>query len=90
MVIDTLKGKLHTDCGYTGGGGAHGVYMSQQLDSEVERQGKANKSTTSRTALSFGGKEEELPWVGFEPTTLCILSKRMYRWRRGWGSLWSQ
>ena len=41
--------------------------MSQQLGSEVERQGKANKSTTPRTALSFQRKEEELPWVGFNP-----------------------
>ena len=44
--------------------------MSQQLGNEVERQGKANKSTTPRTTLSFERKEEELPWVGFEPTTL--------------------
>ena len=36
---------------------------SQQLGSEVERQGKAHKSTTPRTALSFQRKEEELPWV---------------------------
>ena len=41
--------------------------ICQQLGSEV-----ANKSTTPRTALSFQGKEEELPWVGFEPTRLCI------------------
>ena len=52
------------------------VCMSQQLGSEVERQGKANKSTTPRTALSFQRKEEELPWVGFEPTTLCSLGER--------------
>ena len=39
--------------------------MSQQLSSEVNaRQGKANKSTTPRRALSFQRKEEELPWVG--------------------------
>ena len=50
--------------------------MSQQLGSEVERQGKANKSTTPRTALSFQRKEEEFPLVGFEPTTLCSLSER--------------
>ena len=37
--------------------------VSQQLGSEVERQGKANKSTTPRTALSFQRKVEELPWV---------------------------
>ena len=42
--------------------------MSQQLGNGVERQGKANKSITPRTALSFQRKEEELPWVGFEPT----------------------
>ena len=36
------------------------VCMSQQLGNEVERQGKANKSTTPRTALSFQRKEEEL------------------------------
>ena len=47
--------------------------MSQQLGSEVERQGKANKSTTPRAALSFQRKEEELPWVGFEPTTLMYI-----------------
>ena len=41
--------------------------MSQQLGNEVETQGKTNKSTTPRTALSFQRKEEELPWVGFEP-----------------------
>ena len=52
------------------------MYMSQQLGSEVERQGTANKSTTPRTALSFQRKEEELPWVGFEPTTLCSLGER--------------
>ena len=46
--------------------------MSQQLGNEVERQGKANKSTIPRTALSFQGKEE-LPWVGFEPTTLMYI-----------------
>ena len=50
--------------------------MSQQLGSEVERQSKANKSTTPRTALSFQRKEEELPWVGFEPTTLRSLGER--------------
>ena len=44
--------------------------MSQQLGNDVERQGKANMSTTPRTALSFQGKEEELPWMGFKPTTL--------------------
>ena len=48
--------------------------MSQQLGNEVERQGKANKSTTPRTALSFQRKEE-LPWVGFEPTALCSLGE---------------
>ena len=52
-----------------------GVRMCQQLGSEVERQGKANKSTTPRTALSFQGKEE-LPWVGFESKTLCSLGER--------------
>ena len=47
--------------------------MSQQLGNEVERQGKANKSSTPRTAQR---KEEELPWVGFEPTPLCSLGER--------------
>ena len=53
-------------------------YMSQQLGNEVERQGKARQSTTPRTALSFfiQRKEEELPLVGFEPTTLCSLGER--------------
>ena len=37
------------------------ICMSQQLGNEVKRQGKANKSTTPRTALSFQRKEEELP-----------------------------
>ena len=46
------------------------VCMYQQLRSEVERQGNANKSTTLWTSLSF---QEELPQVGFEPTTLCSL-----------------
>ena len=41
----------------------HYTYMAQQLGSEVERQGKANRSTTPRTALSFQRKEEELSWV---------------------------
>ena len=62
--------------------------MSQQFGNEVERQGKANKSTTPSAALSlqrkeeelpwvgFQRKEEELPWVGFEPTTLCSLGER--------------
>ena len=50
--------------------------MCQQQGIEVERQGRANKSTTPRTALRFEGKEEELPWVGFEPTTLYFLGKR--------------
>jgi hypothetical protein len=52
--------------------------MSQQLGSEVERQGKANKSTTPRTALSFQRKEEELPWVGFEPMKLCGLGSKAH------------
>ena len=42
------------------------IYMSQQLGNEVERQGESNKSTTPRTVQR---KEEELPRVGFEPTT---------------------
>ena len=38
------------------------THTSQQLGNQVERQGKANKSTTTpRTAFSF---QEELPWVG--------------------------
>ena len=39
------------------------------LNNLVERQGKANKSTTPRAALP-------LPWVGFEPTTLYSLGER--------------
>ena len=54
--------------------------MSQQLDNEVDRQGKANKSTTPRTALSFQRKEEE---VGFEPTTLCSLGECYVKFRAG-------
>ena len=50
------------------------TYTSQQLGSEVERQGKANKSTTPRTAQRK--EEEELPWVGFEPMTLYSLGER--------------
>ena len=38
----------------------------------VEMQGKSNKSTTPRTALPFQRKEEELPWVRFEPTTRIL------------------
>ena len=49
--------------------------MSEQLGSEVERQGRENKSTTPRTALSVQRREEELPWVGFEPMTLCSLGE---------------
>ena len=51
------------------------LLTSQQLGSEVERQGNG-KSTTPRKALYFQRKEEELPWVGFEPTTLYSLSER--------------
>ena len=66
--------------------------MSQQLGSNRKaRQGKANKSTTPRTA-PFQRKEEELSWVGFEPTTLYthvhIYTARLYgqyqlEWCRG-------
>ena len=50
--------------------------MCQRRGNEVtERQGKGNKSTKPRTAPSFEGKKEALPWVGFEPTIL--LSKRV-------------
>ena len=45
------------------------------VGSEVERQGEGNKSTTPRTALSFLKREEELPWVGFEPMTLSRRAK---------------
>ena len=61
---------------YDVGGGRCVCSMSQQLGSEVERQGKVNKSTTPRTAFSFQRKRGELPLVGFEPTTLCSLGKR--------------
>ena len=50
--------------------------VMSQLGNEVERQGKANKSTAPGTALSFQRKDEELHWVGFEPTTLCSLDER--------------
>ena len=43
--------------------------MSQQLGSEVERQ-----ASQLHPGQLF--QEEELPWVGFEPTTLCSLSER--------------
>ena len=36
--------------------------MSQQRGKEVERQGKANKSNTPRTALSFQGKKSCPGW----------------------------
>ena len=42
--------------------------MSQQLGSEVERQGKQVNYT--QDSSFFSKKEEELPWVGFEPTAL--------------------
>ena len=51
------------------------IGTSQQFGKKVERQGKANKSTTPRTVLSFQRKEE-LPWVGFEPMTICSLGER--------------
>ena len=45
--------------------------MCQQLGNEVERQGKANEvNYTQDSSLFLFRKEEELPWVGFEPTTL--------------------
>ena len=39
-------------------------------------KGKANKSTTPRATLFFPKEKKELPWVGFEPTTLCCLGER--------------
>ena len=44
--------------------------MSQQLGNEVERQGKQVNYTQDSS------RKEELPWVGFEPTTLCSLGER--------------
>ena len=60
-IIDEAKAKANSTTKLST------VGMSQQLGNEVERQGKANKSTKPRTALYFQRKEE-LPWVGFEPT----------------------
>ena len=51
------------------------VYMFQQRAAEAERQSKANKPTTPKDSSFFSRKEEELPWVGFEPTTLCFLGE---------------
>ena len=39
-------------------------------------KGKAKKSTTPRTTVFSPSKKKELPWVGFEPTTLCSLGER--------------
>ena len=50
--------------------------MSQQLGSEVERQDKTNMSTVYNQDSSFFQRKEELPWVGFEPATLCSLGER--------------
>ena len=44
--------------------------MSQQLGNEVERQGKQVNYTLDSPFF-----EEELSWVGFEPTTLCSLGE---------------
>ena len=48
--------------------------MSQQLGCLVERQRQTSQLYTPKTALSFQRKEE-LPWAGFEPTTLCSLGE---------------
>ena len=48
--------------------------MSQQLGYLVERQRQTSQLYTPKTALSFQRKEE-LPWAGFEPTTLCSLGE---------------
>ena len=39
----------------------------QQLGSEVERQGKGNKSTTPRTALSFLERKKSCPGSDSDP-----------------------
>jgi hypothetical protein len=48
--------------------------MSQQLGSK----GKAKQTSdyTQEDSSFFSRKEEELPWVGFEPTTLYFLGER--------------
>ena len=59
--------------------GANVQYMCQQLGNEVERQGKANKSTTPRTALSFQGKKElySLGGIRTYDTLLSFFVKKM-------------
>ena len=57
------RGKVGSQCSFL-------ASMSQQLGSEVERQGKANKSTTPKTALFFQRKEEEVPGWDSNPRHL--------------------
>ena len=52
------------------------MYMYQQQGEVCIYKGKANKSTTPRATLFFPKEKKELPWVGFEPTTLCCLGER--------------
>ena len=46
-------------------------YVYECVNYKVQGEGKA---TTLRAALF--SRKKELPWVGFEPTTLCNLSER--------------
>ena len=51
--------------------------MSQQLGSEEYRKARQGKQINCTQDSSL--KEEELPWVGFEPTALCSLGERSTR-----------
>ena len=46
--------------------------MSQQLGSEVERQGKANKSNYTQDSSFFSKKRRSVALGGIQPTTLQI------------------
>ena len=43
---------------------------------EVERQRHNKQVNYTQDSSFFSMKKEELPWVGFEPTTLCSLDTR--------------
>ena len=52
------------------------VETGDEGGNEVERQSKAKQGKQVDYTQDSSLKEEELPWVGFEPTTLCSLGER--------------
>ena len=43
---------------------------------EVRRQRHNKQANYTQDSSFFQRKKEELPWVGFEPMTLCSLDER--------------